>query len=460
MTDPRRAIPPVDRLLSSDAFAPLLARAPRALVTRALQQVQDGVRREASHDGGAVPEAAEWYAERTSAALDRQLRPALRPVINATGVVLHTNLGRAPLADAALRAIDAVARGYSNLEYDIESGARGSRHDHCRSLLTELTGAQDALVVNNNAAALILAMNTMAAGREAVISRGELVEIGGSFRVPDILARSGARMVDVGTTNRTHLDDYRRAIGPNTALLLQVHPSNFRVEGFTAAVALAELVSLASMHALPVVSDLGSGLLADAEGFGLPHEPTPMETLQAGAAVVTMSGDKLLGGPQAGLVLGEERYIDAMRRNPLCRALRVDKLTLAALEATLRLYRDGQEARAAVPALRMLGAPLEELAARAASIAVRLRQHGVDAEERDGESVVGGGAFPTHGLPTRLVCIASARDSADRLEHALRSSDPPIITRVADGRVILDPRTLLAGEDEMVVRAVLAALRL
>jgi L-seryl-tRNA(Ser) seleniumtransferase len=383
----------------------------------------------------------------------------LRPVVNATGVVLHTNLGRAPLADVALRAIDTAARGYSNLEYDIEQGARGSRHDHCRGLLAQLTGAQDALVVNNNAAALILAMNTLAAGREAVISRGELVEIGGSFRVPEILARSGARMVDVGTTNRTHLEDYRRALGPRTALLLQVHPSNFRVSGFTASVALGDLVALGAEHDIPVVNDLGSGLLLDAAALGLPHEPTPAEALRAGAAVVTMSGDKLLGGPQAGLVLGQRRYVEAMRRNPLCRALRVDKLTLAALEATLRLYRDEPHALTEIPTLRMLAMPASELAERADGIATRLREFGLDAETRDGESVVGGGAFPIHGIPARLVCVAPPAGSAEQLERALRLHDPPVITRIADDRVVIDPRTLQAGELDIVVRAVFAATR-
>ncbi len=388
-----------------------------------------------------------WYAERVRTRLEASGRPSLRPVINATGVVLHTNLGRAPLARAAREAVQRAAAGYSNLEYDLEAGERGSRYDHCAGLLVELTGAEAALVVNNNAAALVLALNTLAEARGAVVSRGELVEIGGSFRVPEIMARSGARMVEVGATNRTHRADYEAAITPETGAILKVHRSNFRIQGFTAEVPLAELAELGRACGVPVVNDLGSGLLLDLARVGLPEEPTAGDALRTGADVVTMSGDKLLGGPQAGIVLGRGEWIARMRRNPLCRAFRVDKLTLAALEATLALYRDPDAALREIPVLRMLSLGAEALETRARTWVERLEAAGVAAETMSGASAVGGGAHPGAELPTTLVLVASARRSARAVEAALRAGEPAVVARIVDGRVALDPRTVAQEEE-------------
>jgi L-seryl-tRNA(Ser) seleniumtransferase len=489
VSDPRRGIPAVDRLLASEAFAPLLARAPRTLVRDALQAVQREVREalgtgmgvlssmvdepapgvgdaggyepgghgaEAAVAGApAVPRDPAWFAARVAERLDRLERPSLRPVINATGVVLHTNLGRAPLADAAIAAIARVARSYSNLEYDVAAGVRGSRYDHCAALLRELTGAEAALVVNNNAAAVVLALNTIAEGREAVVSRGELVEIGGSFRIPEIMERSGARLREVGATNRTHRGDYERALSEATGAVLKVHRSNFRIVGFTADVPLAEVVEIAHARGIPVLSDLGSGLLFDLTDLGLPPEPTATAALRAGADVVTMSGDKLLGGPQAGILLGRREWIDRMRKNPLCRAFRVDKLTLAALEATLALYRDPGRARREIPVLRMLGWTVEELGDRARAFAERLRTQGIEAELREGSSAVGGGAYPGVELPTVLVLpVVTPRGGATAFERRLRDGDPAVIARLVDGAVALDLRTVLPGEEEALLRRI------
>ena len=455
MPDLRRAIPAVDRLLASEPFRPLLERNPRALVLRTLRE-ELAEMREALASGGAppadTPDAA-WYAARVEARIARSTAPSLRPVINATGVVLHTNLGRALLAESARAALARVASAYSNLEYDLDKGERGSRYDHCTALLCELTGAEAALVVNNNAAALVLAVNTLALGRDAVVSRGELVEIGDSFRIPEIVERSGARLVEVGATNRTHLRDYEAALSPETGVLLKVHRSNFRISGFTSEVPLRELAELGRAHGIPVLNDLGSGLLADGRSFGLPAEPTPADALRDGADLVTMSGDKLLGGPQAGIVLGRRELIMRLRRNPLCRALRVDKLTLAALEATLALYRDPEQARREVPTLRMLALDPETLAARAGAFAERLRQAGIRATTLPGESAVGGGAYPEATLPTTLVAL-NVETPADDVARRLRGATPPVVARIQDGRVVLDLRTVAPEEEGMLVQAV------
>ncbi len=460
MTDPRRDIPSVDRLLGSEPFTALLAEAPRSLVLRAIQEVQDGVR-SAVAAGGSVPDALRepaWYAARAAEALARLRRPSLRPLINASGVVLHTNLGRAPLAAAAQEAMVQVAGGYSNLEYELEEGTRGSRYHHCAQLLCRLTGADAALVVNNNAAALVLALNTLAEGREAVISRGELVEIGGSFRIPEIMARSGTRMVEVGATNRTHAQDYAESITDRTAVILKVHRSNFRITGFTAEVSASELVALAHAHDVLLLHDLGSGLLLPAAMLGLPYEPTAGEALATGADVVTMSGDKLLGGPQAGLILGRAPLIERLRRNPLCRALRVDKLTLAALEATLTLYLDPDLARREIPVLRMLTTPPDELGERARAFTARLEVAGIAATVAEGGSAIGGGAFPDVELPTFLVQLQADHISAAELDGRLRNGSPPVVARIIEGRVSLDLRTVVEGEDSSLADAVIRAL--
>ena len=447
-TDPRRALPSVSTLLESDAVRALLERAPRGVVVSAVRDAIDAVRA-----SGAGANGVDWARE-VSDAFERRSRPSLRPVINATGVVLHTNLGRAPLADAALRAIADVAAGYTNLEYDIDAGRRGSRYVHCASLLCELTGAEDAIVVNNGAAALVLALNTLAEGRDAIVSRGELVEIGGSFRIPDIMARSGARLVEVGTTNRTHLEDYRQALEPDTGAVVKVHRSNFALEGFVAEVDVATLTPLARERGVPLVHDLGSGLLASLESIGLTGEPTAGEALRAGASVVTMSGDKLLGGPQAGIVLGERAVVDAMRRNPLARAFRVDKLTLAALEATLALYREPDRARREIPVLAMLSTPVHELRARGEALVRLLGARGVVTEVVDSEASVGGGAFPTARIPSVALSLGG---DASALERRLRLGEPPVIARVSDQRVLLDLRTVRASEDERLAGAITAA---
>ena len=455
MADARRAIPAVERLLASEPFRPLLEASPRALVVRALRDELAAVR-EALASGGPAPEDtadAAWYAARVKARIARSTAPSLRPVINATGVVLHTNLGRALLAEAARAALERVASAYSNLEYELDSGERGSRYNHCAALLCELTGAEAALVVNNNAAALVLALNTLALGRDAVVSRGELVEIGDSFRISEIMERSGARLLEVGATNRTHRRDYEAAISAETGVLLKVHRSNFRISGFTSDVPLRELAQLGHAHGVPVLNDLGSGLLVDGRSFGLPAEPTPSDALRDGADLVTMSGDKLLGGPQAGIILGRRELIARLRRNPLCRALRVDKLTLAALEATLALYRDPEQARREIPTLRMLALEPEALAARAQAVADRLRQAGVRATTLPGESAVGGGAYPEATLPTTLVAL-DVEAPADDVVRRLRGATPPVVARIQDGRVVLDLRTVAPEEEDPLVRAV------
>ncbi len=381
-------------------------------------------------------------------------RPTLRPVINATGVVIHTNLGRALLSDAARAAMDVAGADYNNLEYDLDAGQRGSRYVHAVELLRRLTGAEDALVVNNNASAVLLCLMALARDREVIISRGQLVEIGGGFRIPDVLQTSGARLVEVGTTNRTHLADYADAIGPATAALLRVHSSNFRQVGFTAEVSLADLVSLGRERGLPVIDDLGSGTLLDTSAFGLAYEPRVQDSVQAGATLVTFSGDKLLGGPQAGLIVGSSQAIALLRRHPLTRALRVDKTTLAALAATLSHYLRG-EAATKIPVWRMIAASSAALEARAAAWAAALRVAGVAAEVWAGQSTVGGGSLPGETLPTSLLALPGL--SPDRMAARLRAGDPPVIARITQDALVLDPRTVPAADEETLLRQVIWA---
>ena len=451
MTDPRRALPSVHALLSPEVVGQLLERAPRALVVEAVRDVLDRARR----DPHEVPVDASAWRAAIEAALEARMRRSLRPVINATGVVLHTNLGRAPLPRAALDAIAEVAAGYSNLEYDLDQGARGSRHAHCVALLRELTGADDALVVNNGAGALVLALNTLAEGREAIVSRGELVEIGGSFRVPDIMAKSGARLVEVGTTNRTHAEDYRRAIGEHTGAVVKVHRSNFALAGFVSEVTPRELAPLCAERGVPLLHDLGSGLFLSLESLGLGGEPVARDAVRDGATVVTMSGDKLLGGPQAGIVLGTREAIERMRRNPLTRALRVDKLTLAALEATLALYRDPPRALREIPTLAMLSARAEELHARAESLRHALGAAAARATVVESEGSVGGGAFPTARLPSAALAITG---DVQAIEARLRAGALPVVGRIAGDRLLLDFRSILEEDDARLRNALLAAL--
>ena len=451
MDDPRRRLPAVGALLESPAFAPLADEFPRGVVADELRLAVGAVRDERA----AEPDTAEAWAARVREGLARRLRPSLRPVLNGTGVVLHTNLGRAPLAPAALAAIAETAAGFCNLEYDLERGERGSRHDHCTALLRELTGAEDAIVVNNCAAALVLALDTLAGGRSVAVSRGELVEIGGSFRVPDIMAKSGARLVEVGTTNRTHRRDYEAALDAGAAAIVKVHRSNFTVEGYTADVPLAELARLGAERGVPVLHDFGSGLMVDLAPYGLGGEPTVLDAVAAGPTLVVMSGDKLLGGPQAGIALGRRDAVAALRANPLARALRVDKLTLAALGATLALYRDPARAVREIPALAMLTATAAELRERAERLRAALAAHGVAAAVVPSEATVGGGAFPTARIASTALALAG---DAVETERRLRLGEPAVVARVAEGRVLVDLRSVPAADDGRLLDALRRAV--
>ena len=449
MRDARRDLPSVSSLLETAGVKQLLEQHPRNVVLDALR---DSV--EAARSAGGSSKTEQQWVDTIASAIRNATRPSLRRVINATGVILHTNLGRAPLAGVAIRAIEQVAEGFSNLEYDIASGQRGSRYSHCVGLLTQLTGAEDALVVNNCAAAIVLTLNTLAQRKEVLVSRGELVEIGGSFRIPDIMARSGARLVEVGTTNRTHDDDYRRAITPKTAAIVKVHRSNFAIEGFTADVSVERLVFIAAEHGLPVIHDLGSGLMLSLDEYGIGGEPIASSAVASGATLVLMSGDKLLGGPQAGIILGKSAFVAKLRKNPLARAMRVDKLTLAALEATLRIYLDPKQALKQIPVLAMLTEPLEKIETRAHSIADALRARGINAEVVPSDASVGGGAFPTAKIPSRALSIKA---DAAHFEEALRLGDPAVIGRVAEGKLLLDLRSVMPGEDGVLTTAIAKA---
>ena len=432
-----RALPSVERLLQTEAAQALEQTYGRPLTLAALRAGLEAARG-AIREGGAAP-GPEQLLDQARQSLASWLAPTLRPVINATGVILHTNLGRAPLSDAAQAAVRHAA-GYATLEFDLARGRRGARDQHAESLLCRLTGAEAALVVNNNAAAVLLALSALARGRQVLIARSQLIEIGGGFRVPEVLKQSGARLVEVGTTNRTHLHDFEAALGDRAAMILRAHHSNFKIVGFTTEPSLVELVELGRRHALPVVDDLGSGALLDTAAFGLGHEPTVQESLQAGAALVCFSGDKLLGGPQAGLVVGARAAVDRLRRHPLARAVRPDKLCLAALAATLTHYlRD--EAPRAIPVWRMIAAAPEALQARAQAWAEALGAGSL----RPGHSTVGGGSLPEETLPTWLLALEGPRPNA--LAARLRQADPPVIARVEDDRLALDPRTVLPEQD-------------
>lgn len=448
MTDVRRALPSVDRLLREPGIQALIGPAPRNVVVAAVRDALEAARSE-----GRAP--ADWPAA-VAGRVHQRVARSLQPVLNATGVVLHTNLGRAPLAATAIEAITQVGAGYSTLEYDLASGERGSRHDHCTGLLAELTGADAALVVNNAAAALVLALNALAEGKAVVISRGELIEIGGSFRIPDILGKSGAQLREVGTTNRTHLADYADALDQDAGAVLAVHRSNFEQRGFVAAPQPAALAELAHANRLPFIYDVGSGLLADLSPWGLVTEPRVGPAVATGADLVVFSGDKLLGGPQAGCLVGRAAAVDACRRNPIARAARADKLTLAALEATLALYLDPGRAIREIPVLRMLSADPADLRVRAADLAGRMPAW-CRAELVDGESAAGGGSFPGARLPTTLVAVSPGDQGADALARRLRLGAPPVVARVAEGRILFDPRTLPPAAHEAVSLAVAAA---
>ncbi len=446
-----RQLPSVDRLLGEETVQELVATCGHRQTVSALRETLNVVRDEV-RAGADVPDIALLVA-RASVCLRERLAPTLRPVINATGVIIHTNLGRAPLSAAARVAMEAVSRGYSTLEYDLQAGRRGHRTMHAERYLCELTGAEAALVVNNNAGAVLLALTGLARGRGVVISRGQLVEIGGGFRVPEVMVQSGARLIEVGTTNRTHLRDYAAALGPHedVALILRAHHSNFRIVGFATEPSLSELVALGAEHGLPVMDDLGSGALLDTARFGLMHEPMVQESVAAGATVVCFSGDKLLGGPQAGVIVGQAKYVDLLRSHPLARALRVDKLCLAGLQATLLHYLK-EEAAKHVPVWRMIATSQAEVERRARRWRRSLRRAGVLAEVVDGRSTVGGGSLPGETLPTKLVALLVAHP--DRLAAKLRAADPPVVARIEDDRLVLDPRTVLVEEERELLRIV------
>lgn len=457
-----RRLPAVDELLHLEPLVELQKIHPRGLIVNVVRQELESVRKAVlgGQEEASLPERNE-LAQRIVKRVQEQARPSLRRVINGTGVIVHTNLGRSLLADSAVKLMVEVSQNYSNLEFDLHEGERGSRYFHVEGILKELTKAEAALVVNNNAAAVYLALQTHAQGKEVIVSRGELVEIGGSFRIPEVMARSGALLVEVGTTNKTHLPDYERAITPQTQIILKVHKSNFEILGFTEEVPLAELATLGTRLGIMVMEDLGSGCFVDLSRYGLKHEPTVQETLATGADLVTFSGDKLLGGPQAGIILGKARYVDPIKKNPLNRAFRIDKLTLAALEATLQLYRREEEAMHKIPTLALLSVPLQALKSRARRLVRRLRgaSNGrLHLEILPGNSRVGGGALPMQVLPTSLVALTCSAMSAARLEEKLRENDPPIISRIEQEKVLLDVRTIKDDELLIIERALRSIL--
>ena len=451
-----RKLPAVDTLLREPAIALLAAEHGQAAVVTTLRALLTTARQRVVA-GEAAPAREDWSALLTEALIAEQ-RPSLRPVINATGVILHTNLGRAPLSQAAIAAMQQVAGAYNNLEYDLVAGERGSRHDHPRALLSKLTGAEDALAVNNNAAAIYLVLAALCQGREVLISRSQLVEIGGGFRIPDVLRQSGAKLVEVGSTNRTHLRDFSEAITSNTAAILRVHSSNFRQIGFVTMPTLAELAELVrtynqkSAGNLVLIDDLGSGTLLETTPYGLMTEPTIQQSVAAGVDVVAFSGDKLLGGPQAGLLIGRRELIERIRRYPLARALRVDKLTLAALDATLRSYQRGR-ALQEIPVWQMISTPLTQLNTTVQKWQATLRAAGLQSLLRTGESAIGGGSLPGETLPTALLAIA--QNQPDAIAARLRALSLPIICRIQHGELLFDPRTVLPDQENDLLQGII-----
>ena len=459
-------IPKVDEVLDHPVVTEWLKQYPRKVVVEAIRRGLDRLRENllSSSEPG-IPDKTFFSVEKLlpviNEAIQDQTALRLRRVINATGVVIHTNLGRSLLPSCAIAHMDEVSRRFCNLEYDLEEGTRGSRYVHVEEILCTLTGAEAALVVNNNAGAVLLVLNTLAEGKDVVVSRGQLVEIGGAFRVPDVMRRSGAHLVEVGTTNRTRPEDYDRAIGEETALLLKVHTSNFKIVGFTAEVALKDLVGLGRTRGIPVMEDLGSGCLVDLSRFGFTEEPLVQESIKTGADVVTCSADKLLGGPQGGIILGRKDMIRRIRANPLNRALRIDKLTLAALESTLRLYLDEEKAFEEIPTLAMLTVSETSLVRKARRLARRIRSEVGDRFEvavRRDSSQVGGGAYPLQELPTRVVSLRAKSVSSHDLETRLRAHRPPVITRIRRDELVLDLRTIQDDEFSLLAQALAHAV--
>ena len=452
MTIPFRDLPSVDRVLSDERMKPLREAYPN-LVTGLVRSELEGAR-SAIAQGQPAPSFDAIVA--AVQARVGALGTGLKRVINATGIIIHTNLGRAPLSREAIEAMERAAQGYSNLEFDLKSGERGSRHVHLEALLCQATGAEAGFAVNNNAAAVLLGLSALARGREVIVSRGQAVEIGGGFRIPDVMRQSGARLVEVGTTNRTNLADYEQAITPRTAALLRVHTSNFKMIGFTEEVGIEELVGLGLRAGVPVLDDLGSGCLLDTTRFGLAPEPLVPQSIAAGVGLAFFSGDKLLGGPQAGIIAGKKALVEKLKRHPLARAVRVDKVTLAGLAATLLHYLKG-EAETRVPVWRMIAMPLGEIEGRARAWAEQLPGRG---EVVSGESMVGGGSLPGATLPTRLLAVSVKGRSgqAQELARRLRFQEPPVVGRIERNRLLFDPRTVFPEEDEAFLRALRSVL--
>jgi L-seryl-tRNA(Ser) seleniumtransferase len=449
-----RALPGVDRLLRMEQTLDLIDEFGHLLVAESFRAILEQTRIDLM-DGrlGRVPDET-TLLEAARASLADQLKPSLRPVINASGVIIHTNLGRAPLSNESRAAVELVSAAYSNLEYDLAEGSRGSRTVHAEKLITRLTGAEAALVVNNNAAAVLLILTALCPGKEVIVSRGQLVEIGGGFRIPDVLAQSGAHLVEVGTTNRTHLADYANAVSDDTAAILVTHDSNFKIIGFTSQPALSELADLAREHQLLLLFDQGSGVMLDVAPFGLEPDMTPIDGLRAGCDVVAFSGDKMLGGPQAGIIIGKQTHIERLKRHPLARAVRADKLCLASLSATLTPYLTNQ-ALEKIPVWRMIARTIEEIVIEADSWVSRLREHDINAFTLSGESRIGGGSLPGATLPTRLVAIDQPNMSAASLAATLRAAPIPVIGRIQDGYLLLDPRTVLPEQVNHLLDAVI-----
>ena len=456
-----RKLPSVNQLLESPQLKQMVETVNHSVVVDGVRSFLDDLREQVSTESGevSIPTPSE-IADKIANWLKTEEKPYLRPVINGTGIILHTGLGRAPLAKSAIESVQSISEGYASVEVDVRTGERGQRIKSVEKLLCELTGAEAAAVVNNNAAATMLALSALAEGQEVIVSRGQLIEIGGSYRLPDVMECSGAKLREVGTTNKTHLFDYQRAINEETGALLKVHPSNFEVVGFTKTVSTKEMVTLAAEHGLPVIDDVGSGALIDFSEFGLMDEPVVSQSIKDGADVVLFSGDKLIGGPQCGIIIGKKKYIDTILSNPLMRAMRVDKMTLAALSATLRIYRDEDRARTEIPILRMLSMPKENLKLRAEKVVAQL-SHLAEletCEAVEADSMLGGGSLPTQKLSTWCVALTPKTHSVDRLSAGLRNSEPSVIGRVQKERYYLDMRTVQPSQDAGLVEAVEAFL--
>jgi L-seryl-tRNA(Ser) seleniumtransferase len=452
-------LPSVDEILKSEKGLAWLDKYPRRYVLQGIREGIDGRRKEIL-EGLSAGLPDEVMMDGIEDIIRRLSAHSLIPLINATGVVIHTNLGRSVLSERALENIRRVSESYSNLEYDIAKGKRGKRYTHIKRILRDVTGAEDALIVNNNAAAVLLCLNALSKGKEVIVSRGELVEIGGSFRMPDVMASSGAILREVGTTNKTHLYDYEKAINENTSMILKIHKSNFRIVGFTEEVSIEDLVKLGGKHQIPVMYDLGSGCLIDFRQFGIHDEPSVKEIVKTGVDLTTFSGDKLLGGPQGGVIVGAKKYIERIQKNPMTRAMRIDKLTLAGFEATLMEYVDEERVVENIPTLRMLLQKPEKIKTRANRIARRLKSEIKDADIRimQDSSRAGGGALPEMDLPTYVVAIKSDQISVNELEERLRKGDPPIITRIKGDSLIIDARTIMDKDHEVLVKGMKSAL--